>query len=70
MAEDVTYTAPDDGQDEQAKSRSNLWLIVAAIVIIGVILWLLTTCVAGQLAEDELASGRDSHRARCRGHAS
>lgn len=58
MAEDVTNTAPDDGQGEQDESRSNLWLVLAAIVIIGIILWLLTTCVAGQLAEDDLASGQ------------
>jgi len=57
MDEDLTYADPD-GQDEQGDSRSTLWLVVAAIVAIGIILWLLTTCVAGQFAEEELSEGQ------------
>jgi serine/threonine-protein kinase len=58
MDEDLTYTTPEGEQVQDDGSRSELWLIVAAIVVIGIILFLLATCVAGQFAEEELVEGQ------------
>ncbi len=53
-----TPRAEDDEEDERDRRATNVFLLIAAIVVIGAGLWLMDAMVAARKADDCLSSGR------------
>jgi hypothetical protein len=61
MSEPANPTPPpadDDDESERDRRATNIFLLVAAIVVIGVGVWLMDAMIAARKADECIAAGR------------
>ena len=58
MSERANPTPPNDDEDERDRRATNIFLLVAAIVVIGAGVWLMDAMVAARKADECIAAGR------------
>ena len=58
MSERANPTPPNDDEDERDRRATNIFLLVAAIVVIGAGVWLMDAMIAARKADECIAAGR------------
>lgn len=58
MSDNADRDIPDPGGDERDRRAANIFLLVAAVVIVGAGIWLAEAMVAARKADDCIAAGR------------
>jgi hypothetical protein len=58
MSERANPTPPNDEEDERDRRATNIFLLVAAIVVIGAGVWLMDAMIAARKADECIAAGR------------
>ena len=58
MSERANPTPPNDEEDERDRRATNIFLLVAAIVVIGAGVWLMDAMIAARKADECMAAGR------------
>jgi hypothetical protein len=58
MSDRANPTPPNDEEDERDRRATNIFLLVAAIVVIGAGVWLMDAMIAARKADECIAAGR------------